>query len=51
MIIVAGCVVLGLAAISVWSGAEVDATGVLDTVLTGISGLLAGLGIAGGRAQ
>lgn len=49
LIVVAGCVVLGLAAISVWSGAQVDVASVLDTVLTGLAGLMAGLGVAGGK--
>lgn len=34
LIVVAGCVVLGLAAISAWSGAEVDFMEALKTLVT-----------------
>lgn len=49
LIVVAGSTVLGLAAISVWSGAQLDAASVLDTLLTGVAGMLAGIGLAGGK--
>lgn len=48
-IIVCGVIILGLAGFSVLSGGKVDLSDILETILAGIAGLLAGAGIAGKR--
>lgn len=51
LIISAVVLVLGLAAMAVWSGSELDLVEVLGAVGPLIAGVLAGLGIAGGRGS
>lgn len=51
LIVVGGVVALGLAGLSVLSGAELDFAEILKAVAAGAGGVVTGLGLAGGPSK